>query len=147
MAETSKHRIVVIGGGYAGLTTAARIGENAPSADITLIDAKDQFVERIRLHEVAGGSIQRHLPYTDFMTARNGRFVQARVTEIDTAAQRVRLAPGADIPDTIEYDTLVYAPGSFTDMWTVPGVDRFAKALDTLEDCRTLAAQLESLLA
>jgi len=145
MAETSKHRIVVIGGGYAGLTTAARIGENAPSADITLIDAKDQFVERIRLHEVAGGSIQRHLPYTDFMTARNGRFVQARVTEIDTAAQRVRLAPGADIPDTIEYDTLVYAPGSFTDMWTVPGVDRFAAALDTLEDCRTLAAQLESL--
>lgn len=145
MEESSKHRIVVIGGGYAGLTTAARIGENAPSADIILVDAKDRFVERIRLHEVAGGSTERHLPYADFMTARNGRFVQARVMEIDTAAGNIRLAPGAIDTGTIAYDTLVYAPGSYTDMWTVPGVDRFATGLDTLEGCREMAAQLEAL--
>jgi NADH:ubiquinone reductase (H+-translocating) len=145
MTDPSKHRIVVVGGGYAGLTTAARISENALSADVTLVDAKSQFVERIRLHEVAGGSTERHLPYADFMATRNGRFVQARVTEIDTAAQRVRLTLNPDNTDTIEYDTLVYAPGSYTDMWTVPGVDRFAAGLDTLEDCQTMAAQLEAL--
>lgn len=145
MAEPSKHRIVVIGGGYAGLTAAARIGENAPSADITLIDAKDQFVERIRLHEVASGGAERHLPYADFMTARNGRFIRARVTEIDAEARSVRLARSTGATDTIEYDTLIYAPGSFTDMWTVAGVDRFAAGLDTLEECRAIAAQLEAL--
>jgi len=145
MAGLSKHRIVVIGGGYAGLTAAARVGENAPSADVTLVDAKDQFVERIRLHEVAGGSAERHLPYADFMTTRNGRFVQARVTEIDTAAGKIRLAPGAGVTDTIAYDTLVYALGSYTDMWTVPSVDRFATGLDTLEECREMTTHLEAL--
>ncbi|CAN0595735.1 unnamed protein product, partial [Laminaria digitata] len=56
MAENSPHRVVVIGGGYAGLTAAARIGESGsgsgPDIALTLVDAKPEFVERIRLHEI-----------------------------------------------------------------------------------------------
>ena len=39
MNDTAPHRVVVIGGGYAGLTTAARIGEQNSELDLTLIDA------------------------------------------------------------------------------------------------------------
>ena len=148
MTETMAHRIVVLGGGYAGLTAAARLSETLPDADIALIDAKPQFVERIRLHEIAAGGIAQHLPYDEFMSARNGRFIQARAEKIDPDDRIVHLAPGTvspGLPDTVEYDTLVYAPGSMTDRNTVPGADRFAVCLDSTEDCAETAARLETL--
>lgn len=145
MAETAAHRIVVLGGGYAGLTAAARLGETLPDTDVTLIDAKPQFVERIRLHEIAGGSAAQHLPYGEFMSARNGRFIQARAGKIDTESRLVHLAPGPGIPDAVGYDTLIYAPGSYTDRHSVPGVDRFAACLDSSENCEETATRLETL--
>lgn len=147
--QTDLHKVVVIGGGYAGLTTAARIGETASEANadisLTLIDAKPEFVERIRLHEIAGGSTPRHLAYDDFMAARNGQFVQANVLEIDADRRRVLIDRSDDGHDAIEYDTLVYAPGSYTDRRTVPGVDRYAACLDTTEGSTALGDRLAAL--
>jgi NADH dehydrogenase len=142
MNDTAPHRVVVIGGGYAGLTTAARIGEQNSELDLTLIDAKPQFVERIRLHEIATGSHAGHLPYAGFMTARNGRFVEARVSAIDAGNCVVHLDPGPEEPDIIGYDTLVYALGSYTDRETIPGAARFAACLDTPSGSKALATRL-----
>lgn len=142
MTNTGSHKVVVLGGGYAGLTAAARVGESQPDALVTLIDAKPQFVERIRLHEVASGSPARHLPYDEFMAARNGRFVQAWVREIDPKDQVLRIDREDETADTIEYDTLVYAPGSTTDRNAVPGADEFAAFLDTTAGSEALAARL-----
>lgn len=149
MAGTDPHKVVVIGGGYAGLTAAARIGEAATDVSLTLIDVKPEFVERIRLHEIAGGSTARHLPYAGFMAARGGAFVQTRVLRIDTANRSVlidRQDDGANgVADAVAYDTLVYAPGSFTDTQNVPGVDRYASCLDTTEGSAALYSKLTSL--
>lgn len=149
MAGTEPHKVVVIGGGYAGLTTAARIGETAPDVSLALIDAKPEFVERIRLHEVAGGSTPRHLPYAEFIAARGGVFVQARVLRIDPVDRMVsveRQVDGrGDGNDTVAYDTLIYAPGSFTDRQSVPGAGRYATCLDTTEGSAALYTQLTAL--
>lgn len=145
MAGSELHKVVVIGGGYAGLTAAARIGETVPDTALTLIDAKPEFVERIRLHEIAGGSAPRRLPYNDFMAARNGRFIQARVLAIDPVRKTVQVERHANREDTIPYDTLVYAPGSYTDRETVPGADRHASCLDTTEGAAALSERLTAL--
>lgn len=148
MVQSGAHRVVVIGGGYAGLTAAARVSEAQPGADVTLVDAKAQFVERIRLHEVASGSAPRQLPYDAFMAARNGRFVQARVGKIDPENRILHLDTVTDAPDAphaIGYDTLVYAPGSHTDRSAVPGADLFAAFLDTAEESGDLFKRLEAL--
>ncbi|MFT7572310.1 MAG: NADH dehydrogenase [Paracoccaceae bacterium] len=145
MADTDPHRVVVIGGGYAGLTTAARIGEAVPNVSLTLIDAKPEFVERIRLHEIAGGSSPRHLPYKDFMTARHGRFVQAKVAGIDPNRRQVKIDRGNAGRAEIAYDTLVYAPGSYTDRHAVPGADTNATCLDTTEGSAALGDRLTKL--
>ena len=143
------HRVVVLGGGYAGLTTAARIGESTDDVSLTLIDAKPQFVERIRLHEIAGGSTPRDRPYDEFMTSRGGSFVQAKVIGIDTDARQVLVTPadgGQDFDQTsIPYDTLVYALGSYTDLQTVPGADRHATCLDTTAGSAALGERLAAL--
>ena len=145
MAGTGPHEVVVIGGGYAGLTAAARIGETASGVSLTLIDTKPEFVERIRLHEMAGGSTPRALPYEDFMTARHGRFVQAKVMSIDPGRRRVLIETDHKGQSEVAYDTLIYAPGSYTDRQTVPGADRHAVCLDMADGSAALYARLTGL--
>ncbi len=135
-------RIVVIGGGYAGLTAAARIGEAGRARSLTLVDAKAQFVERIRLHEIAAGSVPRDLDYAAFMAARGGAFVQGRATSIDPETRQVTVIGADGRKQVLEYDRLVYAPGSSTDKGVVPGADAFAVRLDTVEECRALFDRL-----
>ena len=48
--------IVVIGAGYAGTLAALRLAGKSKNQNITLINASDTFVERIRLHELAAMS-------------------------------------------------------------------------------------------
>ena len=50
-------RVVVIGGGYAGVLAANRLQRRA---DVTLINPRPAFVERIRLHQRVTGN--RHIP-------------------------------------------------------------------------------------
>ena len=146
MSEIAPHRIVVIGGGYAGLTAAARIGENAGDVTLMLVDSKPEFVERIRLHEIAGGSTPLYLPYRDFMASRNGSFVHAKVIGLEPDRRQVVVAPvdgGQEIDRTsIPYDTLVYALGSYTDLQTVPGAGLHAACLDTTAGSAALGDRL-----
>jgi NADH dehydrogenase FAD-containing subunit len=48
-------RIVVLGAGYAGLGAAKRAARRLPRAQVTLVNATDRFVERVRLHQLAAG--------------------------------------------------------------------------------------------
>lgn len=142
MTNPSSYRVVVLGGGYAGLTTAARIGEAGIASSLTLIDAKTEFVERIRLHEIAAGTRPKTLPYAPFMAERNGRFLQGRASAIDLRAQTVSVDTAGGGQETVPFDTLVYAPGSRTDSDAVPGVAEYADALDSVEGSRALGAKL-----
>ena len=137
--------IVILGGGYAGLTTAARIAEAGIDAVVTLVDAKPQFVERIRLHEIAAGSAPRDLDYAAFMAARGGTFVRARVTAIDAEMKVLEIVPPDGGPSELTYDKLVYALGSHTDLHRVPGAAAHAVGLDTVDGSLDLANRLEVL--
>lgn len=52
-------RVLILGGGYAGVACATRLAHRARKAgkavDITLLNESDLFVERIRLHQAATG--------------------------------------------------------------------------------------------
>ena len=136
---------MVLGGGYAGLTAAARIAEAGMDAVVTLVDAKSQFVERIRLHEVAAGSVPRDLGYRKFMEARGGQFIQARVNAIDPIDRVLRLDPAEDGTSELGYHRLVYALGSHTDLNRVPGAAVHAIGLDTAGGSAELATTLRAL--
>ena len=117
------HHIVVIGAGYAGLAAAKRTARLVRGVDatVTLINATDHFVERIRLHQVAAGqSIRRH-PLRTLLGGAPVRLVVSRVTGIDPVARRVITDAG-----TVAYHTLVYALGSTVDLSSVPGAAEHA---------------------
>ncbi|HKV18986.1 MAG TPA: FAD-dependent oxidoreductase [Mycobacterium sp.] len=132
----SKTRVVVIGGGYAGVMAANRLCKGA--TDVTLVNPRAQFVERIRLHQLA---IDNDDAVEDFATVLNGdvRLVVDGAERIDAAARRVELTSGA----ALDYDYLVYAVGSTGAVPAgVQGAREFAYPLSELEQAQRLRARL-----
>ncbi|MEV5496597.1 FAD-dependent oxidoreductase [Nonomuraea fuscirosea] len=125
--------ILVIGAGYAGLTTALRLDR---THRITLISADSSFRQRIRLHELAAGRPSVTIPLAELTAGTGIATVQARVSGIDPQARRVRTDDGRVFP----YDTLVYALGSGTDV-SAPGVAEHAYTAETAGELR---ARLEA---
>ncbi|MET7694232.1 FAD-dependent oxidoreductase [Streptomyces sp. NPDC005483] len=124
--------VLVIGGGYAGVMAANRLTRR-DDVTVTLINPRPSFVERIRLHQLVGGSHDAVVPYRKVLAERV-RLVVDTVTGIDPAGRNVSLATG----DTLGYDYLVYAVGSGSADPDVPGAAEFAHPIATLEDARRL---------
>ncbi|MDT7658764.1 MAG: hypothetical protein QOF38_3479 [Pseudonocardiales bacterium] len=129
-------RIVVVGAGYAGLA-AAKLAARWTGAEVTLVNAGDRFVERVRLHQLAAGQPLRDLPLAGLLRGTGVRLVVDRVTGIDAATRTVRLG-GRELG----YDRLVYAAGSQTDLDSVPGAARYAYPLASYPEASRLRAHL-----
>ncbi|MFG3616547.1 NAD(P)/FAD-dependent oxidoreductase [Nocardia sp. NPDC047654] len=122
-----KHRIVVLGAGYAGANAAGRLAKRLHPADveIDLVNADPEFVERVRMHQLATGQELKTRELADVFAGTGVRVVPARVTAIDVDRKVVDI-DAADGRREITYDTLVYALGSAAADCGVPGVAEHA---------------------
>lgn len=122
-----KHRIVVLGAGYAGAYAAGNLARQLSPTDteITVVNADPHFVERMRLHQLVGGREINALKLADAFAGTGIRLRVARVTALDPERQVVAVAD-ADGGGELGYDTLVYALGSRADDRGVPGVAEHA---------------------
>jgi NADH:ubiquinone reductase (H+-translocating) len=115
-------RTVVLGAGYSGLA-AAKLAAKWTDTEVTLINASDRFVERVRLHQLAAGQRLRDLPLSDLLRGTGVELIVDRATEIDAAKRTVRLERASQ---GVGYDILIYALGSQADLDSVPGVAEHA---------------------
>src|SRR5262245_38226160 len=97
---TENTHVAVIGGGYAGVMAANRLTQR-DDVRVTLINPRPTFVERIRLHQLVGGSDDAVVDYRKVLR-RGIRLVVDTVTRIDAAERSVTLATGG----TLGYDYL-----------------------------------------
>ncbi|MGJ0119224.1 NAD(P)/FAD-dependent oxidoreductase [Williamsia sp. MIQD14] len=130
------HHVIVIGAGYAGCMAANRL-QASGAAQVTLIDPHPQFVERIRLHQLAAGTAAATLDFATLLHPQITR-VQAAVTRIDADGQRVLLHDER----SLTYDALIYAVGSGTGTSSVPGVERFAHRVGDADQAQRLADRI-----
>lgn len=139
----NKTRIVIIGAGYAGVMTALRLAgkDKGRRADITLINASDQFVERIRLHQVATNQRLSQHPIHKLIGNRPIRFVQGWITAIDLKRRVVRVKDQGEIG----YDNLVYALGSVSAKSSIPGVNEHTYAIANRPEAQALRQRLTEL--
>src|SRR5262249_34903076 len=105
MPESRTH-VVVVGGGYAGTLAANRLRQR-PDIDITLVNPRPVFVERIRLHQMVADTGAATHDYNT-MLGDGIQLAVDSVERIDAAARRLVLTSGADL----DYDYLIYAVGS-----------------------------------
>ncbi|WP_433532864.1 NAD(P)/FAD-dependent oxidoreductase [Micromonospora sp. CA-263727] len=114
------HRIIVLGAGYSGAIAAGRLARRLHREDaaITLVNAEPDFVERVRLHQLAVGQQLTPRPLGEMFAGTGVELRLAKVTGVDVDRRTVAVvdASGAD---ELAYDTLVYALGSG---WNTQGV-------------------------
>jgi len=139
-----KHRIVVLGAGYAGAFVAGNLARRLSPADteITVVNAVPDFVQRLRLHQLAAGQKIEAPKLADVFAGTGIRLRLARVTAIGPERQVVAVADGGS---ELGYDTLVYALGSRGDDCGLPGVAEHAFDIASRPSALRLRERLDSL--
>jgi NADH dehydrogenase len=122
-----KHRIVVLGAGYTGASAVGRLARKLRPEDvqITLVNAEPDFVERVRMHQLATGQDLKPRPLADMMRGTGVEVRLAKVTAVDAERKTVAVVD-ADGAAELGYDTLVYALGSRWNDMGVPGTAEHA---------------------
>ncbi|MFJ7413023.1 NAD(P)/FAD-dependent oxidoreductase [Streptomyces sp. NPDC098077] len=144
-----QHRVVVIGAGYTGASAAGRLARRLRSEDvsITLVNAEPDFVERVRLHQLAVGQDLRPRPFDEMFAGTGVRLKLAKVTGVDVDRRTISVTGtnGAGEPEELEYDTLVYALGSAWNTQDVPGTTEHAHEIAGRDGALRLRERLAAL--
>lgn len=148
-------KIVIVGGGAAGLELATHLGRKLGKrgrAEVTLIDATRTHVWKPLLHQVAAGTFdpaQHALEYLAHARWNHYRFRLGRMQELDRVARKVVLAPLLNdkgeqlIPSrSFDYDYLIFSVGSVSNDFGIPGVSEHCLMLDTKNQAAAFQQQL-----
>src|SRR5437763_16973881 len=130
-------RIVILGGGFAGVYTARHLEKclrRERDIEITLVSRNNYFLITPLLFEAGSGVLEpRHAVNPIRPLLNRTRFVEAEVEKIDLDRKIVTVRPPHDEPDEIPYDHLVLALGGITNKFLVPGSEH-ALTFKTLGD-------------
>ncbi|MGH2499957.1 MAG: NAD(P)/FAD-dependent oxidoreductase, partial [Candidatus Limnocylindria bacterium] len=141
-APLSPRRVVVVGGGFAGLHLIRRLDGRLRrgEAEITLVDRNNYHLFTPLLYQVATGELPAHAVAYPLrrVAARAGfQFRQSEVEAIDVEARLVRTADGP-----LPYDHVVVAPGSVTNDYGIAGVREHALAVKSLADAHAVRRRI-----
>lgn len=120
-------KVVIVGAGYAGVSAAKRLARS--SAQVTIVNPRADFVERIRLHQMLAGNRAATVPLPALLP-RSTTLVQNSAQSIDTEQRTVTLTGG----DTLDFDYLIYSAGSRSRRDAIAGAAEHAVAVGSLED-------------
>ena len=134
------HRIVILGGGFAGLV-AARTLKRA-KAQITLIDKRNFHLFQPLLYQVATGSLspgEIAAPLRSVLSRqKNTQVLLGEAVDLDPIKKLVHLRDAADYP----YDSLIIATGSQTSYYGNDTWREAAPSLKTLEEATAIRHKL-----
>src|SRR5262245_62035144 len=156
---TEPTRIVILGGGFAGTTTAMRLEQlfardlagdpgadrsARPSVEIVLVDAENFSLFTPLLPEVPSGSIEpKHIVSPLRALLRRTVVRQAEVKAVDLERRTVVACHCGACPlFPIRYDHLVLALGGVTNFFGLPGVAEHALTMKSLADASALHAHV-----
>src|SRR5512139_1275877 len=127
-------RLLILGGGFAGLDVVRAIGRSRAAReywDTLLVDKENFFQFNPLLPAVAVGAVEtRHIvyPFRAMARHRHVRFHKNKVTRIDLPGRRVHLHNNLVEP----FDTLVLALGSVTNYYGVHGAAGHTRPFKTI---------------
>ncbi|HUE41410.1 MAG TPA: FAD-dependent oxidoreductase, partial [Chthoniobacterales bacterium] len=150
-SNTKKTRIVIVGGGFAGLYAAKYLDKrlaHRPDVEVTLISRENFILFTPMLHEVAGGDLSP----IDIVSPlrrilRHVNVVQAEVDRLDVTTRRIHCRAGwQDIELEFEFDHLLLTIGSETNFFNMQGLQDWAITMKSLSDTALLRNRMVALL-
>ena len=137
-------RIVIVGGGFAGVTLAQRLERlTEKETEIVLLSSENHLVFSSLLAEAVGREISPlHVIVPGRQMVRRTQWLTARATEVDWLNSELHYATNAGEHGAIRFDHLVIACGSVVDLNGIPGLAAYAYPLKTLGDATALGNDL-----
>jgi NADH:ubiquinone reductase (H+-translocating) len=136
MPTSQKTRIVILGGGFGGVTTARRLErlcKGRTDVEIVLVSRDNFLLMTPLLFEVCSGALDAgHCSFPIRAFLRTTRFVEATVQGVDLGRRLVLLGGGGERRE-LAYDQLVLALGGMTNRSMIPGSEH-AFTFKTLAD-------------
>lgn len=143
-------RIVIVGGGYAGLHAFAeirkRLGSRIRSGDVSLtLVAKDPYhTYHGWTGEVISGRLSVRSTLTILPTLLRGDYVEGEVQGIDPERQVVAVLTPDGVNRDLPYDHVLVATGSRDPFKRLPGLAEHGWCLKNTRDMQRLIAHLET---
>ncbi|VWB42978.1 pyridine nucleotide-disulfide oxidoreductase [Burkholderia lata] len=147
---TTPTRIVIVGGGIAGLQLATRLGERlgrSGRAQVTVIDRSPTHIWKPMLHTIAAGTRdvqQQQVIFLAHARDHGYSYQPGELKGLDRARRRVQLGEirsqdGELVlePRELEYDVLILALGSQANDFGVPGVREHCYFIDSQRQAET----------
>ncbi|GIH95097.1 NAD(P)/FAD-dependent oxidoreductase [Planobispora siamensis] len=134
---TRPPRILIVGGGYVGMYTALRLQRRLRrgEARVTVIDADSYMTYQPFLPEAAAGNIEpRHVVVPLRRVLNRCEILNGWVVGIDPDARTVEMRPHSGPPRMIDYDLLVFAPGSVSRLLPIPGLAECGIGFKSVEE-------------
>ena len=131
MPDAAAPHIVIVGGGFAGLNAARRLGRR--DVRVTLLDRRNHHLFQPLLYQVASAALSPAdiaMPLRSILRgAPRVRVLLAEARSVDPAARRVTLDSGS-----LDYDALIVAAGASHSYFGHEDWETLAPGLKTLED-------------
>jgi NADH dehydrogenase len=123
-APDLSERIVIVGGGFAGVTLAQRLERSLPAqTEIIVLSADNHLVFTPMLPEVVGRTISPlHVVVAGRQLTRRTKWLEARVSRIDREKNEAHCLRRDGTAASMRYTHLVLACGSAANLAEIPGL-------------------------
>jgi NADH:ubiquinone reductase (H+-translocating) len=142
--ESENSRIVIVGGGFAGLTLAKELDRHVGrNVEVVVISTENHMVFTPMLAEVAGRSLSAlDVVVSGRQIAPRATWLTATVTAVDLKKNEVEYIRPDGVIARLSYAQLILACGSEINLDVVPGMAAHAYTLRTVDQGFTLGNEV-----
>jgi NADH dehydrogenase len=150
--KAAPHRVLILGGGFAGIETAQALEKRLKrrsDVEIWVVNAENFMLFTPLLPEVCSGVLEpRHVvtPLRAMLHRASSWPITAEVQKIDLGERQVTVLGGDGDVHRLRYDTLVLALGAETATFGIPGIEEHAVGMKTLADAFGLRNRIIEML-
>ena len=145
MANSGKrHRVVVVGAGFAGFNAARELARRAgATTEIVVINSTDYFLYLPLMPQVSGGVVEpAHIRVSLVRRLRKMRFVLGTASHIDPEQKVVHWTGPEGSAGQVGYDRVILTVGSVNKLLPIPGVADYAHGFRSIAEAMYLYDQI-----